>query len=483
MNIIEWINDVKNLNTIKEENKELNSKIKTLGIDSYEESQRRVEQNENIIKEKESEIRKKEEEIETKENSIKKKEEEIAELNDQIDKKNKQINSSTNKISRNKELYKSIEYSINNYISSYLNLKDYSISGYKEKEIEELCPSVIAKLNAMNVPDLKKAYRENEKQINTLLELYSNRYTTKANRSIYDLMVIALRAELQNILNDLKYNRLDDSIDKLKTVTSKYLKIAGDGNQSILPTLTKFIGEIEYLFINSIKIEYNYYVKKEQAKQEQQAIREKMRQETEERKALEKERKKVEQEEQKYKNELNKINEDIKNLQDNEEIEKLKAKIIELQAKLSDVAIKKSDIINLQNGKAGTVYIISNLGAFGEDVFKIGMTRRIDPQDRVNELGDASVPFKFDVHSFIFSEDAVALESKLHEMLNSKRVNKVNRRKEFFKVNIEELEKLVREIDPTAEFNMTMIANEYRETLSTDVVYTDDAIVEITDDE
>lgn len=483
MNILEWINDIKNLNTIKEENKELNQKIKTLGIDSYEESKKRVEENENIIKEKENEIRKKEEVIELKNNNINQKEKELIELDDKIGKKNKQLNSTINKISKNKELYKSIEYSIKNYLNSDVHLKDYSIGEYKESEIEELCPSIITKLNAMNVPDLKKAYRENEKQIDKLLELYSNRYTTKANRSIYDLMVIALKAELQNILNDLKYNKLTDSIDKLKTVTSKYLKIAGDGNQSILPTLTKFIGEVEYLFINSIKIEYNYYVKKEQAKQEQQEIREKMKQEAEERKALEIERKKVEQEEQKYKNELNKINEDMKNSQDDAEIEKLKAKILELQSKLSDVAIKKNDIINLQNGKAGTVYIISNLGAFGENVFKIGMTRRIDPQDRVNELGDASVPFKFDVHSFIFSEDAVALESKLHEILNFKRLNKVNRRKEFFKISIEELEQLVRKIDPTAEFNMTMMANEYRESLSSDVIYTDDAIIEITDEE
>ncbi len=476
MDIIEWIKDVKNLNLIKAENKELHEKIETLGIDSYEESQKRVAENEEILRVKEDEIQKRQQEIDIKEL-------EVMELNNKIDSKNKQINTSINKISRNKELYKSIEYSINNFLNSYLDVKDYKIGSYQENEIEELCPSVITKLNAMNVPDLKKAYKENEKQIDKLLELYSNRYTTKANRTIYNLMVIALRAELQNILNDLKYNKLQDSIDKLKTITNKYLKIAGEGNQSILPTLTKFIGEIEYLFINAVKIEYNYYVKKEQAKQEQQAIREKMRQEVEERKALEIERKKVEQEEQKYKNELIKINEDMKNSQDNAEIEKLKAKIIELQSKLSDVAIKKNDIINLQNGKAGTVYIISNIGAFGENVFKIGMTRRIDPQDRVNELGDASVPFKFDVHSFIFSEDAVALESKLHEILNSNRINKVNRRKEFFKINIEELEKIVREIDPTAEFNMTMMADEYRESLSSDVVYTDDAIVEFTDEE
>lgn len=483
MNIIEWISDVKNLNMIKEENRELNQKIKDLGIDSYEESQRKVIENETIIKEKEDEIQKKNQEIEEKEENIKNKEKAINELNIQIEKKNKQVISSNNKIARNKELYKSIEYSINNYLNSYLSIKDYSIGGYKESELDELCPSVMTKLNAMNIPDLKRAYKENEKQVNKLLELYSNRYTTKANKSIYDLMVIALKAELQNILNDLKYNKLVDSIEKLKTITKKYLKIAGDGNQSIMPTLTKFIGEIEYLFINSIKIEYNYYVKKEQAKQEQQAIREKMKQEMEERKALEIERKKVEQEEQKYKNEVNKINEDIKNSSDNNEIEKLKKKILELQSKLSDVSIKKNEIINLQNGKAGTVYIISNLGAFGRNVFKIGMTRRIEPKDRVNELGDASVPFKFDIHSFIFSEDAVSLESKLHQILDSKRVNKVNRRKEFFKISIEELEKIVRQIEPTAEFNMTMVASEYRESLSSDYTYTDDALVEFTDEE
>ena len=91
------------------------------------------------------------------------------------------------------------------------------------------------------------------------------------------------------------------------------------------------------------------------------------------------------------------------------------------------------------------------------------MTRRLDPQDRVNELGSASVPFKFDVHSFIFSQDAVELEKKLHDILNDKRLNKVNLRKEFFKVDVSELEKLVASIDPTAEFNKTMLAEEFRQ--------------------
>ena len=145
-----------------------------------------------------------------------------------------------------------------------------------------------------------------------------------------------------------------------------------------------------------------------------------------------------------------------------------------MQSQLSDVIVKKKEISNLANGKAGNVYVISNLGSFGENVFKIGMTRRLDPQDRVNELGDASVPFKFDVHSFIFSDDAVGLESKLHNILNDKRVNKVNLRKEFFYCTIDELEKLVTDIEPTAEFNKTMLAEEFRQSQSSNEVYTSD---------
>ena len=164
-----------------------------------------------------------------------------------------------------------------------------------------------------------------------------------------------------------------------------------------------------------------------------------------------------------------------------DELEALNKRILELESKLADVVVQKDKIVNLQNGKAGNVYIISNLGSFGDNVFKIGMTRRLEPQDRINELGNASVPFKFDVHSFIFSEDAVSLENKLHTMLNDKRVNKVNLRKEFFQVSIDDLESLIGEIEPTAEFNKTMIAEEFRQSQSTDEIYSSD--LEMTDDE
>ena len=346
-----------------------------------------------------------------------------------------------------------------------------------EQDAESIAPTVMLKLHSMDIKDLRKAYRENDKQIEKVLKKYASRYTTKANQAIYKLMVLALRAELQNILTALKYEKLDTAIESVKSMTEKYLAIAGEGNQTIVSTLTKFIGELEYLFINAVKIEYNYYVKKEQARQEQLAIREQMRQEAEERRALEAEKKKIEAEESKYKNEIEKVTAQLQSASDDEKA-LLQARILELQAQLSDVVVQKEKIASLANGRAGNVYVISNLGSFGENMFKVGMTRRLNPQDRVDELGDASVPFKFDVHSFIFSNDAVGLESRLHSILESKRVNKVNRRKEFFYTSVDELEQLVQEIEPTAEFNRTMMAEEFRQSQSTTDAYTSDYVME-----
>lgn len=385
----------------------------------------------------------------------------------------KNIKTQTNKLNRSRELIKAINYTFEKYLKYEPSQSSIKLPANDLSDLDEISPSVILKLHCMDVKDLRKAYRANDKQINSVLEKYAARYTTKSNQAIYKLMVIALRAELQNILYNLKYEKLDKAIEDVKAVTQKYLKVAGDGNQNIAGTLTKFIGEIEYLFINAVKIEYNYFVKKEQARQEQLAIREQMRQEAEERKALEAERKKVEKEESKYQTEIEKLQEQLSTAKD-KEMEKLNARILELQSQLAEVTVKKEEISNLANGKAGNVYVISNLGSFGENVFKIGMTRRLNPQDRVNELGDASVPFKFDVHSFIFSDDAVGLESKLHNILNEKRVNKVNMRKEFFYTTVDELEKLVTEIEPTAEFNKTMLAEEFRQSQSSNELYTSD---------
>ncbi len=406
----------------------------------------------------------------------------LEELRSQEVKLNKNVKTQSNKLNKSKELVKAINYTFDKYLNYEPSQSTLRFPENQLSELEEISPSVILKLHCMDIKDLRKAYRLNDKQIDSILQKYSARYTTKANQAIYKLMVIALRAELQNILYNLKYEKLDTSIGDVKKVTQKFLKVAAEGNQSIAGTLTKFIGEIEYLFINAVKIEYNYYVKKEQARQEQLAIREQMRQEAQERKALEAERKKVEKEESKYNTEIEKLQNQLQSASSSE-LEQLNARILQLQAQLSEVVLKKEEISNLANGKAGNVYVISNLGSFGENVFKIGMTRRLNPQDRVDELGNASVPFKFDVHSFIFSDDAVGLESKLHEMLNQKRVNKVNMRKEFFNVTIDELEELVTEIEPTAEFNRTMAAEEYRQSLSTTENYSKNYVDTDEDDE
>lgn len=460
--------DIFKVNEYKKQIEDLNQKLNDLGADDYFKVRE-------LIQEEQQKLVKSRNELSNLENSINN-------LQNEEQKLKRNNKTQENKLNKSKELIKAINYTFDNYLNYNPDAGDLKLHPLLMESLEEISPSVILKLHCMDVKDLRKAYKENDKQINSVLEKYASRYTTKANQAIYKLMVIALRAELQNILYNLKYEKLEKSIEDVKSVTKKYLEIASSGNQSIAGTLTKFIGEIEYLFINSVKIEYNYYVKKEQAKQEQLALKEQMRQEAEERKALEAERKKVEKEELKYTSEIAKLKEQLAS-SEAEELEKLNARILELQNQLNSVVLKKEEIANLANGKAGNVYIISNLGSFGENVFKVGMTRRLNPQDRVNELGDASVPFKFDVHSFIFSDDAVGLENKLHSILNDKRVNKVNLRKEFFYTSLDELENLVTEIEPTAEFNRTMLAEEFRQSQSTSENYTSTYVTEDFDEE
>lgn len=118
------------------------------------------------------------------------------------------------------------------------------------------------------------------------------------------------------------------------------------------------------------------------------------------------------------------------------------------------------------SARSGHVYIISNIGSFGDQVFKIGMTRRLDPMDRVRELGDASVPFHFDAHAIIYSTDAPRLEATLHRMFNNRRVNRVNERKEFFRVSIDEIAQAVRQHHEEIEIVRECEAADYRKTLA-----------------
>lgn len=452
-------NDIENLNREKEKkiknlDNEVNAEVEKLRLEKQDEVFKFSEKIESI-----------KQEISQESEKIKR----VEKLNSEAEKLEKKLVRETKKLNKIKPLYNSIYYIIEKYKEQDIFKENIENVILKEKfhddEIE-FNPTIKLKLHCMNIKELRKEFNENQRCINEVLKKYEDRYTTKANSTIYKLMVIALKAEQQNILYNLKYGKLEKSIEDVKITTQKYLDIAAEGNKSIFNTLVKFINEIEFLFIRAIEIEYEYYIKKEQQKEEQARLREQMRQEAEERKVLEQQKKQVEKEEEKYKVEISKIEESLSTSQDNEMLQKLRVRLEELKNQLDNVEHKKQDIIKRQNGKAGYVYIISNLGSFGEKTFKIGMTRRLNPQDRVDELGDASVPFVFDVHSFIFSDDAVALEKKLHEVLNHKRTNKINLRKEFFNVSIDELEVLVQEIEPTAEFNKTMVAEQYRQTLS-----------------
>lgn len=335
--------------------------------------------------------------------------------------------------------------------------------------IEELLPE--PDLNCLTMKQLRARYTNLRKQIVELCKSHEKRYTTKTNATLYKLMVLAMEAELENVLYKLQFGRLELGIDAVKHLTARYYSLAAEGNQNIAPTLKSFIGQIESLYLDVVATEYEYYVQRERAKEEQKALREQMRQEAEERKQLEREKKKVEAEAKKYQQEIERIELEMKTAHD-AELNALKKRLEEMTNMMNRVEERKTEIINLQNGKAGTVYVISNVGSFGENIFKVGMTRRLEPQDRINELGNASVPFPFDVHSFIFSEDAPALETALHHELNNRRVNKVNLRKEFFRVSIEELQEMVERHDPTAAFRVTALAEQYRQSQSiTDVPY------------
>jgi hypothetical protein len=150
------------------------------------------------------------------------------------------------------------------------------------------------------------------------------------------------------------------------------------------------------------------------------------------------------------------------------QLEKLTTQVATFEAKLDEARKKKERAISrAQLTKSGFVYIISNIGAFGEGVYKIGMTRRMEPMDRVMELGGASVPFRFDTHAILYSDNAPELEGALHKKFDSRRLNLVNARREFFKdIQFEEIEAFVKARGLSAQFVKEAEAKEYRETLA-----------------
>lgn len=215
--------------------------------------------------------------------------------------------------------------------------------------------------------------------------------------------------------------------------------------------------------LRELELTYEHAVKKQEEKEEQRAIRAQMREEERARKEIEKVQQEAEKEEARYSKALDKARAEMASAADSKR-NALLAKIELLERQFEEAHDRKAKAIaRAQLTRSGHVYVISNLGSFGENIFKIGMTRRLEPLDRVKELGDASVPFSFDVHAMVYSEDAPSLESLLQRRFSDRQVNLVNARKEFFAVTLEEIEAALREIDPEVEVIHTAIAEDFRQ--------------------
>lgn len=268
------------------------------------------------------------------------------------------------------------------------------------------------------------------------------------------LLLRAFNNECDDLVSKVKYTNFDASLDRIYKSAETISKLGTIMNISInKPYLDAKVKEL--------RLAFEYQTKKQEEKEEQKAARAEQREQAKIQKELDDQRKKIEKEQTHYQTAFEKLQAQLELRPDDAD---LLAKKAQLEDHLSDIDKALTDIDYRQaNMKAGYVYVISNIGAFGENVYKIGMTRRLDPQDRVDELGDASVPFNFDVHAMIFSDDAPALEAALHRAFEDRKLNMVNQRREFFNVTLDEIKEVIKKnFDKTVEFVDVPDAEQYR---------------------
>ncbi|MCG2181422.1 DUF4041 domain-containing protein [Staphylococcus epidermidis] len=219
--------------------------------------------------------------------------------------------------------------------------------------------------------------------------------------------------------------------------------------------------------LEMLDLKHKYSIKQEDEKIVRREERARMKEIQQAEKEMEKKLKDLDKDIKHHNNEIKKLTKYLSNTNLQVEKELYIEKIKELDESLKNLNSERENIEDRkENAQSGFVYIISNIGSFGENIYKIGVTRRLEPMDRINELSSASVPFEFDVHALIFSENAFELEKKLHDHFKKYKVNKVNGRKEFFKVNIDEIkDKILSEHNNTVQFTDEPKAIQYRETL------------------
>lgn len=283
---------------------------------------------------------------------------------------------------------------------------------------------------------------------------------SKGQKLVKAYQKIILRAynnECDALISKVKWNNFEQIKDRIY----KSREVLNKQGQTFSIHITT---EYERLKIEQLTLEHEYNLKRQKEKEQQRAAQEALREEERARKEYEKAEQEAQKEEQMYQKALEKARKEAE-IATGDAHAKLIEKIQKLEIELKEAQSRKERAMSMaQQTKRGHVYVISNIGSFGENVYKIGMTRRLEPEDRVKELGDASVPFSFDIHAMIFSEDAPKLEAALHNRFESHKVNMVNPRKEFFNVTLDEIKDVVKNNHIEATFIDIPEAEEYRET-------------------
>lgn len=289
-----------------------------------------------------------------------------------------------------------------------------------------------------------------------------NDSAAKGKKMIADMKKLLLRAfnaECDDVIEHVTYSNIERSEKRITASRDAISKLGTIMHIEITPEYYK-------LKIEELYLAFEYAQKKQEEKEAQREARAEMREAAKLAREIEEARKKLEKEQSHYKNALRTVTAQLATASDADRAA-IEEKKTQLETQLKKIDKEFADVDYREaNQKAGYVYVISNIGAFGENVYKIGMTRRLDPQDRVDELGDASVPFNFDVHAMIFSNDAPKLEAALHNAFADRKLNFVNQRREFFRASLDEIKKVVKEnYDKSVEFVEFAPAEQYRESL------------------
>lgn len=276
----------------------------------------------------------------------------------------------------------------------------------------------------------------------------------KQTNRLIKLGLSAFNTQVDNVILKVNFKNYPRSQEKIDKVAQNVAKLLETNSITISPG-----------FINlkqqELRLAHRYAEKKQAEKEEQARIRDQMRAEEKALKEMEREKRQAEKEQQTYLRALEKARAEFARAS-SEAQQQLRAQLEALEAQLVAAEGKVKAISQAQLTKSGHVYVISNVGSFGEEVFKIGMTRRLEPEIRIRELSNASVPFSFDVHAMMYTEDAPALEKTLHNHFNDRRINKVNTRKEFFRVSLDEIEAAARQHHRAdVEFTRVVEAKEY----------------------